>query len=97
MRLDPDHLELPVSNIPVLLISGGMDPVTPPEWAEGVARRLRRARHLVLPTGGHIPDGLTGLENCLDPLMIDFLVHADPARIDASCIAGMKAPLYLTQ
>lgn len=97
VRLDPDHLELPVSNIPVLLISGGMDPVTPPEWAEGVARRLRRARHLVLPTGGHIPDGLTGLENCLDPLMIDFLVHADPARIDASCIAGMKAPLYLTQ
>ena len=95
VRLAPDHLELP-GNSPasVLLISGGMDPVTPPEWAEALVGQLPNARHLVLAKGGHIPDGLSGLETCLDPLMIAFLEHGDPKALDASCIEAMTAPVY---
>jgi pimeloyl-ACP methyl ester carboxylesterase len=95
VRLDPQHLRLPDADIPVLLVSGNMDPVTPPGLAEAVARHLPRARHLVLAEGGHVPDGLTGLEECLDPLMIAFLDHADLAKLDTSCVAGMKAPAYV--
>lgn len=96
VRLDRNHLRLPDADIPVLLISGHMDPVTPPEWADELARRLRRARHLVLPDGGHIPDGLSGLDTCLDPLIIAFLEHGDPDKLEASCIARMAAPPYAT-
>ncbi len=95
VRLLPDHLALPErTQASVLLISGNMDPVTPPDWAETVARALPRARHIVTPGGGHIPDGLSGLETCLDPLMIAFLDHGDPAALDASCVAAMEAPAY---
>ena len=96
VRLDPGHLRLPDADIPVLIIAGQMDPVTPPEWAEELARHFPRARHLVLAEGGHVPDGLSGLDNCLDPLMIGFLQHGDPAKLDATCIALMKAPPYVT-
>ena len=78
----------------MLFVSGEVDPVTPPEFAGKVAARLRRARHIVVPGGGHIPDGVSGLETCLDPLMIEFLDHGDPARLDAACVAGMKGPPY---
>ena len=95
---DADHLELPTSaNVPVLLISGEMDPVTPPEWAERVKASLRNARHIVIPGGGHIPDGLSGLETCLDPLMIGFLDHGDLARLDTSCVAAMKGPPFVVK
>ena len=98
VRLAPNHLELPTqSSATVLMISGGMDPVTPPEWADGIVQKLRRARHLVVPKSGHIPDGLSGLETCLDPLMIRFLDHADPQKLDASCIEAMRAPAYSTK
>jgi hypothetical protein len=78
----------------LLLISGDWDPVTPPEWAEQVRRSIKRARHVVVPAGGHVPDGMSGMETCLDPLMIGFLDHGDPARLDTSCVAAMKPPAY---
>ena len=93
---DADHLELPTAApVPVLLISGEMDPVTPPEWAERLKASLPRARHIVVPDGGHVPDGLSGLETCLDPLMISFLDHGDLDRLDASCVERMRGPPFV--
>jgi len=39
--------------VPTLLISGYFDPVTPPEFAERVARSLPVSRLIVAPTGSH--------------------------------------------
>ena len=74
-----------------------MDPVTPPEWAEAIVGQLPHARHLVVPKSGHIPDGLTGMETCLDPIMIKFLDDGDLKTIDPSCIERMSAPVYSTE
>ena len=90
---DADHLLLPTgSSAAVLLVSGELDPVTPPDYAETVKLRLPRARHIIVPDGGHIPDGVSGLETCLDPVMIDFLDHADLQRLNLACVAAMKGP-----
>lgn len=95
VRVAPDHAALPdKSQTSVLLVSGEWDPVTPPQWAEEVRRSLPRARHIVIPAGGHIPDGMSGLETCLDPLMVAFLDHGDPGRLDVTCVAAMKPPAY---
>jgi pimeloyl-ACP methyl ester carboxylesterase len=95
VRFAPDHSSLPTGfGGSLLLISGDWDPVTPPEWAEQVRRSIKRARHVVVPAGGHVPDGMSGMETCLDPLMIGFLDHGDPARLDTSCVAAMKPPAY---
>ncbi len=96
VRLDPHHLELPDAAIPTLLISGNMDPVTPPALAEVVTRRMRSATHVVIAKGGHTPDGLSGLETCLVPLIVAFLDHGDASRLDLSCVARMTAPPYAT-
>ena len=39
--------------VPVLLLSGELDPVTPPEFGERVARSLPRSRHIVVAGGAH--------------------------------------------
>ena len=41
------------ARVPVLLVSGKYDPVTPPELAERVAKSLPLARQIVVQTSGH--------------------------------------------
>ena len=65
----------------VLMISGGLDPVTPPAWADALAQSLPRARHLVIPASGHVFDGLSGIDTCLDPLLVKFLRPAIRLRL----------------
>jgi len=84
------------SNVPVLLISGNLDPVTPPEWAEQVARHLPNSRHLVLPHGGHLPDGLSNIEN-LDKVMMDFLDAGNADSLDLSGLAAMLPPPFTVE
>lgn len=50
----PADFSQPVrSDIPTLLLSGALDPVTPPELAESAARSLTHSRSYVDPDGGH--------------------------------------------
>lgn len=98
VRLSPNHLDLPTkTNASVLFISGAMDPVTPPEWADRVAKVMKQARHVIIPAGGHIHDGLTNADSCLDVLSIPFLDHGELDKVDASCVASMTPPDYLVK
>lgn len=97
-RRSPNHLLLPTrSKAAVLFLSGEFDPVTPPDWAEEVAGKLRNARHIVIPGGGHVHDGMANADTCLDTLTNPFLEHGDLSRIDTSCVASMAPPDYLTK
>jgi pimeloyl-ACP methyl ester carboxylesterase len=92
----PDFFDPPRPTAALLLVSGELDPVTPPDWAEAVARRAAVARHIVLPGGGHIIDGLSAIDTCLDPLLIAFLDHGDPQALDTSCLDEVRAPPFAT-
>lgn len=92
----PDFLAPVETLAAVLLISGGLDPVTPPEWAEAVARSLPRARHLIIPASGHIFDGLSGVDTCFDPLVRKFLDTADLAALNPDCLSTMQPPPFKT-
>ena len=82
------------SSVPILFISGGRDPVTPASWASEAARTLDKARHVVIPWGGHIVDGLSGLDSCLDQQILRFLDTAEPNSVDAQCFAAMTPPPF---
>ncbi|MEO5856103.1 MAG: alpha/beta fold hydrolase [Chthoniobacterales bacterium] len=84
------------SDIPALLISGNMDPVTPPEFAEEVGRHLSNSRHVVIPQHAHVPDGLINAE-CLDKLMLQFYATADAKNLDTACLAEVRAPPFATE
>jgi pimeloyl-ACP methyl ester carboxylesterase len=78
------------SDKPVLLLSGELDPVTPPAWAEEAKKTLPRSAHFVLPGIGH---GATAV-GCVPRLIADFLEKPDPAALDGSCVARSKRPPF---
>ena len=84
------------SDAAVLLISGEFDPVTSPELAEAVERKLPNARHIVIPGSGHIFDGMSGIDTCLDPLIVRFLDSGDAKSADAACVAAMRPAPFVT-
>jgi pimeloyl-ACP methyl ester carboxylesterase len=74
---------------PALLLSGALDPVTPPRRAESAARYMPHAQQLVVANAGH---GVSQL-GCAPRLLRDFLDR--PATpIDAKCLAEIPAPTF---
>ena len=85
----PADFDQPVrSDRPVLLLSGELDPVTPPRYGEAVVRHLPNGRHLVLRGQGHSVMA-TG---CAPRLVARFIDTADARGLDAGCIDRLAAP-----
>ncbi len=80
-----DYHEPVNSNAPVLIFSGNMDPVTPPERGEEVASHLPNSRHIVIARGAHGMDGLTNVE-CIDKVMLEFLAKGNVRDLDTACV-----------
>ena len=70
------------SDLPVLVLEGEFDPVTPPRYGEQVVKNLRNGRLLILHGQGHnvIPIG------CMPKLMARFIDTADAKTLDTSCL-----------
>jgi len=77
------------SNVPVLITTGALDPVTPPLYGDRVAKNLPNSLHIVVPSGGHGFGGLTGAE-CLTNLKTEFFRTATPKSLDTSCVSTIK-------
>jgi len=82
------------SDVPTLIVSGYMDPFTPPELGDKVASHLRNSRHLVIRHLSHEPNGMSGTE-CLDSLSLRFVANPEPAKLDAQCTARMGPPAFV--
>jgi pimeloyl-ACP methyl ester carboxylesterase len=78
---------------PALLLSGGLDPTTPPRHGERIAAALgANARHVVVPNAGH---GVLGIGCMRDVLyrFIDATNDADALAVDAKCVVSIPRPL----
>ena len=85
----------PRNDVPTLFIGGGRDPVSPVEWAAEAAAAFGRHKVIDVAQGAHVFDGLSGLDTCLDAMVIRLFNTGDVAGIDDSCFAGMQpAPFY---
>jgi pimeloyl-ACP methyl ester carboxylesterase len=73
------------SDVPVLLLSGELDPVVPPDYASEAARTLSNGTHIIRPGAGHVDD-----DDCTIGLMAQFLAVADPTGLNASCAAHSR-------
>jgi pimeloyl-ACP methyl ester carboxylesterase len=74
---------------PALLLSGALDPVTPPRRAESAARHMAHAQQLVVANAGH---GVSQL-GCAPRLLRAFL-DRPAAPLDAGCLAEIPAPTF---
>jgi pimeloyl-ACP methyl ester carboxylesterase len=91
--VDPGFHAPVVSGVPALVLSGAIDPITPPSWGDQVVRHLARGRHLVAPATGH---GVAG-SGCGARLIADFIERADPEDLDTGCLeTATRPPFFLT-
>ncbi len=88
----PDDFYEPVrSAVPVLILSGGIDPATPPRHGAQVAATLPNSKHLVAPHVGH---GVS-MHGCAPRLIDTFLRNADARAIDGRCLERIPRPLFV--
>ncbi len=85
-RVPADATQPVKGELPVLLISGGMDPVTPPSYGTEVAKGFPNNRHIVAPGYGHI----VSVHACTPRLIAAFVDEAGFGKLPASCIAHLE-------
>jgi len=80
--IDADFHEPLDTDIPVLLLSGTADPITPPDYALTAMTGMRNSKAIANEHQGH---GQV-LAGCMPELIADFIAAADPAAVDAACM-----------
>jgi pimeloyl-ACP methyl ester carboxylesterase len=92
-EVPPAFYTIPPSTVPVLLLSGGLDPVTPPRHAERVEKALgSKARAVVVANNGH---NVTAIA-CMRDAVFHFINAATDAQaqaVDTGCAAKVPRPL----
>jgi pimeloyl-ACP methyl ester carboxylesterase len=83
---------MPPAPAATLVLSGGLDPATPPRHGERVAKALgARARHVVVPNAGH---GVMAI-GCMRDVLYRFVdADSDEAalKVDTACVTGIPRP-----
>jgi len=84
-----DYADPVRSDVPVLILTGELDPVTPPSNGDAVAKTLKNSLHIVVPHGAH---GLGGLENidCILGITAEFVERGSTQGIDTSCVKTIR-------
>jgi len=93
-RLPADFAQPVVSDKPVLLFSGALDPVTPPAYGDLVAKTLANSKHIVAGGFGHI----VSPNACGPRLIASFVDDGGFAKLADSCVAffaqSRRPPLW---
>lgn len=77
------------ADVPALLISGSVDPVTRPYWSREYQRRLPNNMHVVIPGGGHAP-----VTQCTDNIAKALFDRGTFDGVDTGCVAHMLPPPF---
>ncbi len=83
---------LPPAPAATLVLSGGLDPVTPPRHGARVAVALgAKAKHVVVPNAGH---GVMAIGCMRDVLyrFVDSATDGEALQVDAGCVTAIPRP-----
>jgi pimeloyl-ACP methyl ester carboxylesterase len=90
--MDEDLRDPMASEVPALVLSGSLDPVTPPAYGAAAAAGFRDHLHVVFEGQGHLQLGL----RCAQQLLQRFLDAGTAQGLDAVCAAEVKPlPFFL--
>lgn len=90
--VDESYGEPVTSEVPVLLVSGGLDPVTPAGYAVEAAETLPNSRHIIVPGAGHG----ASIYGCMPNILRDFFGNPGTGKIDDSCVKRLGRPPFFT-
>lgn len=89
--MDEDLRELVETDVPVLLLSGELDPITPPRYASAAAARMTNTIDIVGRGQGH---GMLTVA-CAQGLMAKFVDRPDADELDLGCVDRIRPfPLF---
>jgi pimeloyl-ACP methyl ester carboxylesterase len=92
---DPRLFARPRTDVPVLFFSGLLDPVSPPEWTAALLADFPNGRHVVVPKGGHVLEDMSGLDTCMDTMILKFVATLALDAGDSACVASMDAGSFV--
>ncbi len=93
MAKTSSYFDSVTSEVPALVLSGELDPVTPPRWGEIASKNLTNSRHVVVPEMGH---GVA-VNGCVSNMIVEHIENASPAGIETECVKGIERfPVFLT-
>ncbi|HJQ13177.1 MAG TPA: alpha/beta hydrolase [Anaerolineales bacterium] len=88
--VSPEFREPLQTDVPVLILSGEADPITPPHHAEELAESLSNEIHLVFAGMGH--GNLAS--KCSMDIFRDFIENPVPAELDTTCVEEIEPPPF---
>jgi pimeloyl-ACP methyl ester carboxylesterase len=74
---------------PAVLVSGGNDSASPPNWGEEVKSFMPNAIHLVVPGGAHTPEN-----GCTRSIRHELFRTGTTQRLNVDCITKVQPPLF---
>jgi pimeloyl-ACP methyl ester carboxylesterase len=80
------------THVPVLMLSGGADPLDPPSNLRGWRHVFPNGRLVVVPGGGHG----TMDSQCVQTIVARFVARASTRGLDASCARRVSLPPFST-
>ncbi len=90
-REPPEVIHAPVSSdVPVLMLSGEADPITPPWHAEQLAQSLDNDVHLIFDEMGHGNSS----SQCAARIMDQFIDEASIANLETDCVEAVEPPPF---
>jgi pimeloyl-ACP methyl ester carboxylesterase len=88
----PSNFISPVkSDVPVLMLSGEVDPASPRWLGAEVARHLPHSRQVIIPHGGH-----DYLSPCLSTIIAEFIAKGSGTSLNTSCAETTRRPPFVT-
>jgi pimeloyl-ACP methyl ester carboxylesterase len=80
------------AEVPTLLLSGAVDPITPPKWGDAMQLLMPNSVHFIAANTGHNVSPV----GCAPKLMAQFINQADFEDLDGSCLTEVKRPSFFT-
>jgi pimeloyl-ACP methyl ester carboxylesterase len=92
--VSPQFIAPVKSNAPILIISAGDDPATPPSYARSAVRYLPNARIMLIAGASHDSD----YPPCVDTTIVEFVRAASASGLDLRrCAAKYHRPAFVTR
>jgi hypothetical protein len=81
-------------DIPTVILSGEIDPVTPPQYGEELATYVPNSLHAIIPNAGHEYGAIW--EDCFDDVIAQFISQGSVEGLDATCIDQHVRPPFVS-
>jgi len=91
-RPNENFYQAVTADIPTLILSGNLDPVTPPSNGEYSAKTLPNSHHIIVDNASH---GVA-MSTCANEIVNEFLTTKLPKELDESCLKDIPQETFMT-